>query len=86
MRVISPPSLRGADGASVFTVTDYHPARVFRGLQVEKQLGHNPPIQLLDSGRVNTRPAPVPIPGRDPRAYPYLQYALYTYSSHALEN
>ncbi len=40
MRVITPPSLRN-DGTSVVTVTDYHPARVFRGLRAEKQRCHN---------------------------------------------
>ena len=61
MRVISPPFLRG-DGASVVTVTDYHPARVFRGLQVEKQQGYNSPTtQVLDSGRVNNNTRPTPI-------------------------
>ncbi|KAN0138766.1 hypothetical protein V8E53_003154 [Lactarius tabidus] len=58
MRVISPPSVRG-DGASVVTVTDYHPARVFRGLRAEKQ-SHTLPTQVpahVDSER---RLAPVP--------------------------
>lgn len=40
MRVVSPPSSRG-DGTSFVTVTDYHPARVFRGLRAEKQRQHN---------------------------------------------
>jgi hypothetical protein len=58
MRVISPPSVRG-DGASVVTVTDYHPARVFRGLRAEKQ-SHTLPTEVpahVDSER---RLAPVP--------------------------
>ena len=37
MRVITPPASR-SDGTSVVTVTDYHPARVFRGLRAEKQM------------------------------------------------
>ncbi|KAH8982861.1 hypothetical protein EDB86DRAFT_2834202 [Lactarius hatsudake] len=40
MRVITPPSSR-SDGTSVVTVMDYHPARVFRGLQAEKHRWHN---------------------------------------------
>ena len=36
MRVVTPPSSR-SDGTSVVTVTDYHPARIFRGLRAERQ-------------------------------------------------
>lgn len=87
MRVISPPSARG-DGASVVTVTDYHPARVFRGLRAEKQQSHTSPTQMLahaDPGWDNARLAPIPIPGRDPRVCPSLQYALYLHSSPLLK-
>ncbi|KAF8274646.1 hypothetical protein EI94DRAFT_472730 [Lactarius quietus] len=65
MRVISPPSSRG-DGTSVVTVTDYHPARVFRGLRAEKKRqhnGHGSPIQMqgmpahADGSERNNKPA-----------------------------
>ena len=53
MRVISPPSSRG-DGTSVVTVTDYHPARVFRSLQ-----RHTSPQETLAHADTNDRLAPV---------------------------
>jgi len=68
--VISPPSSRG-DGISVVTVTDYHPARVFRGLRAEKERQHNShgsPIQMqgmpahADASERDNKPAPVTIP------------------------
>lgn len=47
MRIVSPPSMR-SDGMSVVTVTDYHPARVFRGRNQSKVLHHtdNPPTNV----------------------------------------
>ncbi|KAI0291373.1 hypothetical protein B0F90DRAFT_1823909 [Multifurca ochricompacta] len=42
MRVVSPPSIR-SDGASIITVTDYHPARVFRGQKQSQTGGHQTP-------------------------------------------
>ncbi|KAH9974184.1 hypothetical protein BJV74DRAFT_798906 [Russula compacta] len=47
MRIVSPPSMR-SDGMSVVTVTDYHPARVFRGRNQNKVLHHtdNPSMHV----------------------------------------
>ncbi len=71
MRVITPPTSHG--DASVVTVTDYHPARVFRGLQAEKhraRISHthrNGPTQMegkvvhVDPERDNGRQRPSPL-------------------------
>lgn len=81
MRVITPPSSR-SDGTSVVTVTDYHPARVFRGLRAEKQRSHNThtcrtgPTQMqgmlahVDLERDNNRQGPITNPRSRSKSLP----------------